>query len=315
MIAGPTASGKSGLGLALAKACDGVVINADAMQIYRDLAILTARPSDADMAAAPHRLYGLLDAEEVCSAKRWCDLAQAEIEAALAAGRLPLLVGGTGLYIKALREGLTPLPTVPDAVRAAAVARFEAMGGPAFHDALLARDPETAASLHPNDRQRLIRAWEVLEASGLGLAAWRARQATAKAAWESPYRFKTVVILPPRDQVYARCDARLEQMVAGGALEEVAALMARGLPPELPAMKSLGVPELRRHLLGEITLPEAIADAQLNTRHYVKRQFTWLRHQVLGNDPACFLLNKQYSESLPDEIFNNIRHKVLTPSA
>jgi len=312
VVAGPTASGKSGLGLALAKACNGVVINADAMQVYRDLAILTARPSAADMAAAPHRLYGILAADEVCSAKRWRDLAQTEIEAALAAGRLPILVGGTGLYIKALREGLTPLPAVPAVVRAAATARFEVLGGPAFHAALKKRDPETASGLHPNDRQRLIRAWEVLEASGLGLAAWRARQAE-KSALDCAYRFATLVVLPPRAEVYASCDARFVEMVEGGALDEVAALMARNLAPELPAMKSLGVPELRRHLLGEIPLSEAIADAQRKTRNYAKRQFTWLRHQVLGNDPACFLLNEQFSESLEDEIFNKIRQKVLTP--
>jgi tRNA dimethylallyltransferase len=316
VIAGPTASGKSGLGLALAKACNGVVINADAMQVYRDLSVLTARPTAAEMAAAPHRLYGVLDAAEFCSAKRWSDLARAEIEAALAAGRLPILVGGTGLYIKALREGLTPLPDVPAPVRAAAVARFDAMGGPAFHEALQARDPETAAGLHPNDRQRLIRAWEVLEASGLGLAAWRARKAKAEGraqrAPDSPYRFETVAILPPRERVYASCDTRFLKMVEGGALAEVQALMARRLDPALPAMKSLGVPELRRHLLGEISLSDAIAAAQLNTRHYAKRQFTWLRHQVLGNDPACFVLNTQFSESLPDETFNKIRQKVLT---
>ena len=311
VVAGPTASGKSGLGLALAQACDGVVINADAMQVYRDLEILTARPSAVDLAAAPHRLYGILDASQVCSAGRWCDLARREIAVALAAGRQPILVGGTGLYLKALREGLTPLPEVPAEVRAAAVARFEALGGPAFREELVARDPDSAAKLHPNDRQRLIRAWEVLEASGRGLAAWRAEQAVL-AVEESPYRFETLVILPPRERVYASCDARFLKMLEEGALEEVEALMDRQITVNLPVMKSLGVPELRRHLLGEISLAEATVSAQTNTRHYAKRQFTWLRHQVLGNDPKCYLLNEQFSESLSPKTFNKIRQKVLT---
>jgi tRNA dimethylallyltransferase len=311
VIAGPTASGKSGLGLALARACNGVVINADAMQVYRDLKILTARPGERELAAAPHRLYGVIPAGEVCSAGRWCALARREIDEALGAGRLPILVGGTGLYLKALREGLTPLPEVPSEVREAAKARFDAIGGPAFHRDLAARDPETAARLHPNDRQRLVRAWEILEASGRGLVAWRALQAETGQA-ECPYRFETVVVMPPRATVYGNCDARFLQMIEAGAVAEVEALCALGLPDDLPVMKSLGVPELGRYLKGEISLPEATTQAQLNTRRYAKRQFTWLRNQVVSNNPNCLVLNEQFSESLSDEIFNKIRQKVLT---
>ena len=312
VIAGPTASGKSDLGLAFARALEGVIINADAMQIYRDLEILTARPSAQTMAELPHRLYGVLAAEEIGSAARWRALAIEEIEKARGSGRQPILVGGTGLYIKALREGLTPLPPVPAGVRAAATAHFEALGGPAFHAALARKDPETAATLHPNDRQRLIRAWEVLETSGKGLAAWHATEADGDRG-ASPFRFETLVLFPPRPECYARCDRRFLQMIEAGGLEEVRRLLALNLRADLPVMKSLGVPELSAHLRGEVTLAAAIESAQTKTRRYAKRQYTWLRHQVLSNDAKHTTVYEKFSESFPEEIFNKVRQKILTP--
>ena len=311
VMAGPTASGKSALALAVARAFDGVIINADSMQVYRELRILTARPDAAAMAALPHRLYGCLSGEEACSAGRWRSLAVQEIVAATRSGRLPLVVGGTGLYLRALARGLAPVPPVPAAVRAAARQRHAALGGAAFHAALAARDPVMAARLHPSDSQRLVRAWEVLEATGRSLADW---QATSDAAAQKGPALKLLqfVLLPPRDQLYAACDARLEAMVAAGALEEVRELLALGLDPALPVMKVLGVPELARHLRGELTLEAALAAAQQATRRYAKRQLTWLRGQVLGNDMMVNVIYEQYSESLNPNIFKIIRGFLLT---
>ncbi len=312
MIAGPTASGKSALAAAVAEAWDGTVINADSMQVYRELSLLTARPRGAELAAAPHRLYGVLSGAEACSAGRWRALAVAEVEAALAAGRLPILTGGTGLYLKAFAEGLNEIPEIPAAVRAAARAELAEMGKAAFHARLAERDPEMGRRLQPGDSQRLLRAWEVLTATGRSLAAWQA-QPTEPA----PYRFARLCLLPPRPDLYATCDARLEAMVApksagGGALEEVEALLALGLAPELPVMKAVGVPEFAAYLAGEASLEDALAQAQQATRRYAKRQMTWLRHQFLGNDPTVNVIETQYSESQMQEIFAKIRQNLLT---
>jgi tRNA dimethylallyltransferase len=310
VLAGPTASGKSGLALALAEAFDGVIVNADSMQVYRELRILTARPDEAALARAPHRLYGSQSGREPCSAGRWRLGALAEVEAAHSAGKLPLLVGGTGLYLRALQEGLADIPSVPDAVRAAAVARHRSMGGVAFKAELARRDPVSAARLHANDSQRLIRAWEVFEATGRSLVEWQADAG----AGPPPFRFLNLVLLPPRTALYARADARFDGMLAAGALAEVAALLALGYAPGLPVMKALGVPELADHLAGRRSLAEAAEAARQSTRRYAKRQFTWLRNQLLGNDPNALVVNTQYSESLNAEIFNNIRQNLLTGS-
>ena len=274
IVTGPTASGKSGLALALARALDGVVINADSMQVYRELSILTARPDADALAAVPHRLYGVLSGRTACSAGQWRAMAVADIEDARSHGRLPLVVGGTGLYLRALEKGLARMPAIPAPVRAAARDRMAEIGGAAFHAALAERDPTMASRLHPSDRQRLIRAWEVLEATGRSLAAWQ-----DSAHDGTPYRFAQVVLLPPREALYRACNGRFEAMVAAGALDEVRALLDLGLSPDLPVMKALGVRELAAHLRGGDSLAAAIAKAQQATRRYAKRQMTWLRTQ------------------------------------
>jgi tRNA dimethylallyltransferase len=278
------------------------------MQVYRDLAILTARPTEAEMARVPHRLYGVLDAAEVCSAARWGEMAEAEIAAAQVEGRLPVLVGGTGLYFRALLKGLAPVPEIPATVRAAARALHKEIGGARFHAALAEKDPEAAARLHPSDTQRLVRAYEVVTATGRTLAAWQGGET------EGALRpAAAVLLLPPRGALYAAIDRRFATMVQAGALEEVRALLARGLAADLPAMKAVGVPELARHLRGEITLDAAIALGQQASRNYAKRQVTWLRHQMPAT-PAFPVrrLAAQFSESLLPEIFSFIRQYVLT---
>ena len=289
IIAGPTASGKSALALDLAELFDGTIINADALQIYRDLPILTAWPEAAAMARVPHLLYGWLDAAERGSAGRWREAALGEIAASHRAGRLPIVVGGTGLYLRALREGLAAIPPIPPEVRAKAAALYGELGGERFRAELARLDPETAALLPAGDRQRLTRAFEIVRATGIPIGAWQ-RQKPEKA----PYRFASILLMPPREALYAACDARFLRMIEAGALGEAAALAARALAPDLPAMKGVGVPELLRHLRGDISLDEAIALAMRETRRYAKRQTTWFRHQMA----AGLRLNEQYSESL-----------------
>lgn len=307
VIAGPTASGKSRLALDAAAALGGVIINADSMQVYRELSILTARPGAADRARAPHRLYGALSGAERCSAGRWRALAVAEIEACHAAAQVPIVVGGTGLYLRALEHGLADVPEIPAAARAAAEAMYVALGGAAFHAAIAARDPVMAARLRPGDRQRLVRAWEVMEATGRSLADWQRAGAMA-----APYRFRTIVCMPPRAALYAACDARVSAMVAAGALAEVRTLNALRLDPSLPVMKALGVAALGRHLAGEVSLDAAIAATQQQTRNYAKRQMTWLRTQLVLDQADAIVLDEQYSESLWPKNFNNIRQFLLT---
>ena len=290
VIAGPTASGKSALALELAAALGGVIINADALQTYRDLRILTARPDAAAAARVPHRLYGYLDAAERGSAPRWCTLALAEIATATASGALPILVGGTGFYLRALRDGLAAIPDISPDIRAEALALHRALGSAAFHARLAALDPEAAARLNPRDRQRLVRAFEVVRTTGVPIGAWQARQALRTA----PYRFATILLMPPREILYAAADARFTAMIAAGALAEAAVLAARRLDPELPAMKAVGLPELLRHVRGEVPLADAVTAGQRATRRYAKRQTTWFRHQLT----ADLLLNEQFSESL-----------------
>ncbi len=276
LIAGPTASGKSALALRLAQTLDGEIVNADALQIYADLRILTARPSAQDEALVPHHLFGVADAGDGWSVGRWLKAATPLLEAIAHRGRAAIIVGGTGLYFKALTEGLAEIPPVTEAVRQAVSARFDAMGEAAFREALTARDSEAEARIGPADRQRLLRAFAVHEATGRALSDWQARTrpTLAAGAWRG------VVVQPERDALYARCDARLEAMVRGGALEEVAALMARRLDPALPAMKAVGVRELASYLAGDRSLAAATALAQQETRRYAKRQMTWLRNQT-----------------------------------
>jgi len=308
IVAGPTASGKSALALAVAEAFGGTIINADSMQVYRDLRVLTARPGEAEEVRAPHRLYGVLDAAEACSAGRWRALALAEIAAARQAGRLPILAGGTGLYLRALLDGLAPVPPVPESARREARALHARLGAVAFKSALAALDPETAERLAPGDTQRLIRAYEVVRGTGRGLRAWRRAQAPTGA-----FQAAAIALLPPRPALYASCDGRFLRMVEAGAVAEVAALGARGLDPALPVMKAVGVGELGAFLAGRCSLADAIAAAQQATRRYVKRQYTWLRHQLSASDHLRRLdLSAQFSESLKGEIFSFIRQFLLT---
>ena len=280
ILAGPTASGKSRLAIDIARAHGGVVINADSMQLYRELNLLTARPDADEMAVVPHRLYGVVPAAEACSAARWRDMALAEIAAARTTGRLPIVVGGTGLYLRALTDGLAPVPDIPPDVRAAARALHARLGGAAFHARLAERDADAAARLAPGDSHRLIRAWEVIEATGASLAEWQRRQ-TGDGGLDG--RLVRLVLMPPRAALYDRCDARLVAMVERGVLDEVAALLGLGLAVDLPAMKAVGVPELARHIAGEAALETAIAAAQQATRRYAKRQLTWFRHQMVAD--------------------------------
>jgi tRNA dimethylallyltransferase len=310
IVAGPTASGKSALALALAEEFHGTIINADSMQVYRDLALLTARPDEAALQRVPHRLYGVIDAGEACSAGRWRAMAVDAIAATRAEGRLPILAGGTGLYLRALLEGLAPVPPVPAGIRAAARARHAALGGAAFRAELAALDPDAAAALAAGDSQRLIRAFEVVQATGTPLAAWRRGQSAGD------FIAAAIVLLPPRDRLYAAIDARFAAMLEAGAEDEVRALMARGLAPALPAMKAVGIPELAAFLAGERSRETAVAAASQATRRYAKRQYTWLRHQL----PETAWLRKlvvaeQFSESLLPGIFSFIRQFLLTIKA
>jgi tRNA dimethylallyltransferase len=308
VIAGPTASGKSHLAIDAAEALGGVIINADSMQIYRELSILTARPGEVEQARVPHRLYGVLPGAERCSAGRWRTLAVAEIEACHAAGQFPIVVGGTGLYLRALEKGLANVPEIPAAARVAAEALYRDLGGAAFHAALAERDPVMAARLRPSDRQRLVRAWEVLEATGRSLADWQRDDSGGS----PPYRFDHIVYLPPRATLYAACDARVTAMIDAGAIDEVRALLALKLDPALPVMKALGVAALSRYLAGHQPLQDAIAAIQKQTRNYAKRQMTWLRTQLLPERPGAVIIAEQYSESLRSKIFRNIRQFLLT---
>ena len=277
LIAGPTASGKSALALELAQKTGGVVINTDSMQVYRDLRVITARPTAPEEALTPHRLYGRVDAAVNFSAGAWVADAAKMLAEAEAAKRPPIFVGGSGLYFKALTRGLSAVPPIPAEVRDGVRARLERDGVEALHAELATRDPVAAERLKSRDRARIARALEVVEATGRALTDWH-RDGLPPLL--PPGEFKALFLAPERDQLYARIDARFDAMLAAGALEEVAALADRRLDPMLPAMKAHGVPALIRHLKGEITREEAADIGRADTRHYAKRQFTWFRHQL-----------------------------------
>ena len=277
LIAGPTASGKSALALALAKQLRGTIINADSMQVYGDLRVITARPTPDDEARAPHRLYGHVDAAENYSVGRWCVDARAALTEAMRGGRLPIVVGGTGLYFKTLTQGLAAIPPIPPDVRSAVRGRLAAEGVAALYAELAERDAVTAQRLMPGDRARITRALEVVLATGRSLTDWH--REGMKPALDSEQAIK-VFLEAEREGLYRRIDARFDAMLASGALDEVRALKSRGLDPALPAMKAHGVPWLVRHLEGGISLDEAAAEAKRDTRRYTKRQATWFRHQL-----------------------------------
>jgi tRNA dimethylallyltransferase len=277
LIAGPTASGKSALALELAERIGGTVINTDSMQVYADLLVLTARPSRHEEARVPHRLYGHVDVAVNYSAGSFVSDAAAVLAEARAQNRVPIFVGGTGLYFKALTRGLSTVPQIPAEVREAIRARLERDGVEALHAELARRDPVCAARLKPRDRTRITRALEVVEATGRALTDWHSEGQPPLCV---PGEFRALFLAPERKVLYARIDARFDAMLQAGALEEVERLAARQLDPLLPAMKAHGVPPLMRHLKGEITLEEAAEIGRADTRHYAKRQFTWFRHQL-----------------------------------
>ncbi len=279
LIAGPTASGKSALALRLAEKHSGTIINADSMQVYRDLRIITARPTPEEEQRAPHVLYGHIDAAENFSAGRWCVEAAAALATAAGETRTAIVVGGTGLYFNALTRGLAAVPPIPADIRATVRSRLKTEGVAGLHAELRQRDPAMAARLMPGDRSRISRALEVILATGRSLAAWHEE---GMPAGLDASRAAKIFLMPDRDELFRRIDARFEAMIAAGAIEEVRALAARHLDPDLPAMKAHGVPWLIRHLKGELTLAEAIEGSQRDTRQYTKRQATWFRNQLPG---------------------------------
>lgn len=274
LIAGPTASGKSALALTLARDYGGAVINADAMQVYRELRILSARPDTGEEALAPHYLYGFVSAFEPFSVARWLDAAKEALADARAKGLLPIVAGGTGLYFAALLQGLSPIPEIHASIRVEARQRLADIGSERFHAELASRDPVMGARLSPGDSQRLVRAWEVLEATGQSLAEWQTLKGTPALSGDLA-RF---VLKPNRDWLVERIARRFHAMIADGALDEVRAL--KDLSPDLPAARALGVPQLLAHLEGRLSLDQAVEQTITETRRYTKRQMTWFRHQM-----------------------------------
>lgn len=309
LLAGPTASGKSALGLSLAEKIGGTVINADSMQVYRDLHILTARPTDEEMARVPHRLYGVLDASMHGTAALWRNMALDAIGETTRAGRVPILLGGTGLYLKALTEGLVDLPPIPEEARSEARQRLERDGSAGLHAALAAIDPAMAERLKPGDSQRLVRAYEVRLGTGQSLADWQA----SSAAPPLPNPVYRLLLRPPRATLYARIDRRFKAMMAAGALDEARVFRARtDIPADAPVRKAHGLPELIQYLDGKISLDEAIRIGQLNTRHYAKRQTTWFRHQLLADLVVENDVSGQENFNSEAEIFPFIVEYLLT---
>lgn len=280
LIAGPTASGKSALALALADCGPVTIINADSAQVYADLRILSARPDEIDMAAAPHRLFGYIDGAEACSAARWAADARREVEKAHEAGRLPVLVGGTGLYLRTLLEGIAPVPDIDPDVRAA----VRTLPVAEAHAALTREDPDAAARLNPADTTRVARALEVIRSTGRPLAEWHARR---EGGIGDRVRLTPLVLLPPRDWLIARSDSRFLGMIEGGAVGEVERLLARGLDPDLPVMRAIGVREIADWLLGMSSRNQMVQAGRLATRQYAKRQYTWFRNQPPPDWERC----------------------------
>ncbi len=287
LIAGPTASGKSALAIALAEQIGGVVINADASQVYRDLHVLSARPSPDDEARVPHRLFGYVDGAAAWSAARWAADAAAEVRRAHETGKVPVLVGGTGLYLRTLLDGIAPVPEIDPLVRAA----VRALPVAEAHAALSREDPAAAARLHARDTTRVARALEVIRATGRPLAAWQAARVGGIGA---AVDVRGLVLLPDRETLFARCDARLTAMFADGGVAEVEALLARAdVPGDAPVRRAIGVQEVAAMLTGTLSRDEALTAAQQATRQYAKRQYTWFRNQLPVAWQCCTAPNLQ----------------------
>ncbi len=290
IVAGPTASGKSALALDIARRLRGAIINADSIQVYRELRILTARPSAAEEALVPHALYGVRPAAEPSSAAWWREAALSAMSDAWAEGKVPILCGGTGLYLWSLVNGLSPVPEVTTRAREEARTLLKQLGPAGLHTRLAALDPATAAKLRPTDSQRVARAWEVWRSTGTGLAAWQ-----LSAGQPSAWRFRAVLLDPSRDVLRAAIGDRFARMLAAGALDEVRALLTLKLDPALPVMRAHGVAALGAHLRGEITLEEAAASACLATGQYAKRQVTWFRHHQLAAPEALHTIHARFA--------------------
>ena len=296
MICGPTAAGKSAAALALAERSGGTVINADSMQVYSDLRVVTARPGPDDEARAPHRLYGIVDGGERASVASWLDLAAEAVDEARNAGSLPIIVGGTGMYLQAARDGIAPIPEVPAGIHQACLEELAARGGAAFREELSKLDEETASRLFDGDSQRLVRAMGVVRATGRPISAWQSDPHQGALAGEAV----AISVMPPRADTYARIDRRFAQMMEEGAVEEVEALAERGLDPSLPVMKAIGVREILAMQAGEISRGRAIELASRDSRHYAKRQMTWIRN----NYRAQISIDEKFSTRFVKEIFS-----------
>ncbi len=305
IIAGPTASGKTELALKVAEMLNGEIINADSMQVYAELCIVTARPDAAELARAPHHLFGNLPASERCSAGRWLNLAKAALADIHARGRLPVVCGGTGLYLKALTDGLAAVPEVPDDMVQAITRHLDDVGGEAFRTELGAVDPGAAKRLPASDRQRLIRAAAVYAATGRTLSDWQ-REQSGEPGYAA--RYCTVLLMPPRDEMYAAIDRRFDTMMTKGAMDEIKAFAALGLAQDLPASRAVGVAELMRVLNGEWDLETAVSKAKTASRHLAKRQMTWFRRQIRTD----LRVEEKYSERDSQKIFSFIRDFLLT---
>ncbi len=301
LIAGPTAGGKSSIGMFLARKWNGVIVNADSMQVYRQMRILTARPGKADETEIAHRLYGHVSAAEAYSAGKWLDDVKGVLSEIWQAGQLPIIVGGTGLYFKMLLEGVAPVPDIDPDTRAYWRTKAEADGPEVLHKILSMRDPVMAGRLQSTDPQRLVRALEVLDGTGRSLAAWQNLEPTPPILQEAEtMRF---VLAPPREVLYGRIEARFDAMLEMGALDEAREVKALGLAPNLPAMKALGLKPLILHLEGELALEKAVEDSKTASRRYAKRQMTWLR----GNMISWRWVVEQDMESQMEKIFSFIQ--------
>lgn len=298
-IAGPTASGKSAFALKAANIYDGVIINADSMQVYRDLQVLTACPDEAEQALAPHRLYGFLDGTETCSAAFWAARAMDEVEKTWTSGRLPILVGGTGMYFKVLLDGIAKVPDIPEQIRRNVRNECAEHGSETLHQELQQYDSATAKRLAPGDSQRISRAIEVFRATGVPLSEWQKQTNPGPMhKFDQAGAVEKYILAPEREELYARCNLRFDKMVEEGGIEEVERLLKRNLSSELPIMRALGVPSLAEYLQGSVSLEEACEDAKMQTRRFAKRQLTWFRNQFR----TWKRLNAQYSESYFDDL-------------
>lgn len=306
LIAGPTASGKSALAVRLTLALrergqDAVVINADASQVYTDIPILSAQPTVQERAGVAHRLFGHIDGAVAHNAAAWADEARAEIAAAHAAGAIPILVGGTGLYLTTLLDGIAPVPPIDEAIRT----EIRALPVTEAWHRLQSADPHAAARLKPQDKTRIARALEVITATGTPLHIWQQRR---QGGMGDRIALTPTILLPPRDALRERCDARLTAMFGAGAADEVQALLERRLDPTLPVMRAIGVPQVAAWLGGDLSRDEALLLAQAATRQYVKRQTTWLRHQL----PADWLRHESLNHDFIDDLVIKLRHELLT---